>query len=56
MTRLIVWFDALPQKPNVHHDSDGLSMGAIILTLVLFVLARVFRTGAEMQDDLEGTV
>ena len=56
MTRLIVWFDALPQKPNVHHDSDGLSMGAIILTLVLFVLARVFRTGAEMQDELEGTV
>jgi hypothetical protein len=56
MTRLIVWFDALPQKPNVHHNSDGISIGAILLTLVIFVLARVFRTGSELQADLEGTV
>lgn len=56
MTKLVIWFDAMPQKPNVHHDSDGISIGAILLTLVLFVLARVFRTGAEMQEDLEGTV
>ena len=56
MTRLIIWFDAMPQRPNVHHNSDGVSMGSILLTLVLFVLARVFRTGAEMQEDLEGTV
>lgn len=56
MTRLIVWFDALPHSPNVHHNSDGISSGSILLTLVIFVLARVFRTGAEMQDDLEGTV
>jgi hypothetical protein len=56
MTRLIVWFDALPHKPNVHHNDDGISIGAILLTLVIFVLARVFRTGAEMQEDLEGTV
>jgi len=56
MTRLIIWFDAMPQKPNVHHNSDGVSMGSILLTLVLFVLARVFRTGAQMQEELEGTV
>ena len=56
MTRLIVWFDALPNEPNVHHNSDGVSIGTILLTLVIFVLARVFRTGAEMQEDLEGTV
>lgn len=56
MTKLIIWFDALPYKPNVHHDSDGISIGGIVLTLILFVLARVFRTGAEMQEDLEGTV
>ncbi len=56
MTRLIVWFDALPHKPNVHHNSDGISIGTILLTLVIFVMARVFRTGAEMQEDLEGTV
>jgi hypothetical protein len=56
MTKLIIWFDALPFKPNVHHNSDGISVGGIVLTLVLFVLARVFRTGADMQEDLEGTV
>ena len=56
MTRLITWFDALPHKPNVHHGEDGISIGGIVLTLVLFILARVFRTGADMQDDLEGTV
>lgn len=56
ITRLIFWFDAMPHKPNVHHNSDGISIGSILLTLVLFVLARVFRTGAEMQEDLEGTV
>jgi hypothetical protein len=56
MTKLIVWFDALPLNPNVHHNSDGISSGSILLTLVIFVLARVFRTGAEMQDELEGTV
>ena len=56
MTRLIFWFDAMPDKPNVHHNSDGVSIGSIVLTLVLFVLARVFRTGAQIQDDLEGTV
>ena len=52
MTRLIVWFDALPYKPNVHHDSDGVEIAGIVLTLVLFVLARVFREGTRLRDDL----
>lgn len=52
MTRLIVWFDALPYKPNVHHDTDGVEIGGIVLTLVLFVLARVFREGTRLRDDL----
>lgn len=30
--------------------------GAILLILVLFILARVFRKGAEMRAELEGTV
>lgn len=34
----------------------GFSMFGLILTLVLFVLARVFRQGAAMRADLEGTV
>jgi uncharacterized membrane protein len=56
MTGLAIWFDAAPFKPNVHHGSDGISIGALVLALVLFVLARVFRVGSEMRDELEGTV
>jgi hypothetical protein len=35
------------------YSVDG---GGILLALVLFILARVFRRGAEMRDELEGTV
>jgi hypothetical protein len=34
----------------------GVSLQGIALALVLFVLARVFRQGAEMREELEGTV
>jgi hypothetical protein len=34
----------------------GLSLQGIVLVLTLFVLARVFRQGAAMREDLEGTV
>ena len=53
---LVMWFDALPHKQNVRHNSDGISFGALVLALLLFVLARVFRRGTEMRDELEGTV
>jgi len=32
------------------------SLSSILLALVLFILARVFRQGAAMREDLEGTV
>lgn len=35
---------------------NGLSLNGLVLALILFVLARVFRHGAEMNDDLAGTV
>ena len=56
ITPTIVWFDALPHKQNVHHGSDGLSFAALILALLLFILARVFRVGTAMRDELEGTI
>ena len=56
ITPTVVWFDALPFKQNVHHNSDGLSFAALTLALLLFILARVFRRGTEMRDELEGTV
>ncbi len=37
-------------------DAINLGIGAIVMTLVLFILARVFRLGTQMRDDLEGTV
>jgi hypothetical protein len=36
--------------------SGGLSLNSLVLALVLFVLARVFRHGAQLHDDLAGTV
>ncbi|TCJ41329.1 DUF2975 domain-containing protein [Parafrankia sp. BMG5.11] len=42
---------------SMHAQAEyGLDFGAIILVIVLFVLSRVFRQGAAMRDDLEGTV
>lgn len=39
------------------NDVDvGFGGGGILLILTLFILARVFRTGTQMRDDLEGTV
>ncbi len=34
----------------------GLDIEGILLVLILFILARVFKHGARMRDDLEGTV
>ncbi|MCB2075826.1 MAG: DUF2975 domain-containing protein [Novosphingobium sp.] len=38
------------------HVEFGLSLAGVLLALILFVLARVFREGARMRDELEGTV
>lgn len=42
---------------DVHLTVDGgLDIEGILLTIILFILARVFRHGAAMREDLEGTV
>jgi hypothetical protein len=38
------------------HVDIGLSLGGALMALVLFILARVFREGAAMREELEGTV
>lgn len=38
------------------HSPFQYPSGGLIFPLTLFILARVFRQGAEMRDDLEGTV
>ncbi|KRA80543.1 DUF2975 domain-containing protein [Altererythrobacter sp. Root672] len=41
---------------GVFQIESNLSLYGFALALVLFILARVFRKGAEMREDLEGTV
>ena len=36
--------------------SSGIDLSGILLVIILFILARVFRHGAAMREDLEGTV
>ena len=47
------WLDRIFGRP---HDGFELSYFAILLALVLFVLARVFREGARLREEVEGTV
>lgn len=44
---------AAGEKVDLDFDLGG---GGIVLILTLFILARVFRQGAVMREDLEGTV
>ena len=60
---LVIWVASLiedsPAAANAHadlHSDFGFSFSSLLLMLVLFILARVFRRGAEMREELEGTV
>ena len=55
------WFSARaePYIEKAGHSADlgfGFDITGVLLTLTLFILARVFRLGAAMRDELEGTV
>lgn len=54
----VIWLAGMVEdQDSVRLDHDvGFDFGGIILVLVLFILARVFRQGAAMREDLEGTV
>ena len=43
------------EDANVEFNGD-IDFTGILLVIILFILARVFRHGAAMRDDLEGTV
>ena len=51
-------FDFMKFGPlaGLFSTTGGLSLNSLVLALVLFVLARVFRHGAQMHDDLVGTI
>ena len=50
-----IWLDDM-KAALLAEDAINLGVTETLLTLVLFILARVFRVGAAMRDDLEGTV
>lgn len=49
------WIGQIADKADVDADFD-IDINAVMLAIVLFILARVFRRGAEMREELEGTV
>ncbi|MDC8755378.1 DUF2975 domain-containing protein [Erythrobacter sp. sf7] len=52
------WASALKSE-DLHISTDfssGFDLTSILMVVVLFILARVFRHGAAMREDLEGTV
>jgi hypothetical protein len=54
------WLDKVAgDAPHIRGEirvDDGLSGNGLLLMLILFILARVFRQGAAMRAELEGTV
>jgi hypothetical protein len=54
---IAAWLAPYADKVDADIRFDGgLDGGSILLTLVLFILARVFREGTRMREELEGTV
>jgi hypothetical protein len=46
----------LEDKSDHLHTDANLDFSGILLALILFILARVFREGTRMREELEGTV
>jgi hypothetical protein len=55
LTMAVVYLRTQFPSEDIQIDAD-FSLTGILLALVLFILARVFRHGAAMREDLEGTV
>lgn len=60
---LVMWIASLvegsPAAGHIRadfHSDFGFSGSSLLLMLILFILARVFRRGAEMREELDGTV
>lgn len=58
MAAAVIWIsDMVEDHDSVRLDDDvSFDGGGLVLVLILFILARVFRQGAAMREDLEGTV
>lgn len=58
LAAMALWLDeAIGDQPGTTFETDvSINPPGILLVLILFILARVFRKGAAMRDELEGTV
>lgn len=59
LAAMVAWVAVHAEKldPTSHINvGGGFDLGGILLALILFILARVFREGARMREELEGTV
>ena len=57
ISSIATWIKSVAGEAGKDINVDiGLDGGGILLILVLFILARVFRQGAAMREELEGTV
>lgn len=58
LVAIVAWIghqaEAIHLRGHIH--TSNFDFGGILLTLILFILARVFREGAAMREELEGTV
>lgn len=55
LTGMAIWLSNLTND-SAETAGDAFSISALLLVLILFILARVFRKGTEMREELEGTV
>ena len=53
---MVLWLASVAEDAHADVQGDFDIGGSLLLPLVLFILARVFRLGAAMREDLEGTV
>lgn len=53
---IAAWIGKLAKESGHYNFDGGFDVGGVLLALILFILARVFREGARMRDELEGTV
>jgi Protein of unknown function (DUF2975) len=53
---IAAWIAEIAKESAEFQANGGFDLTGILLALILFILARVFRQGARMREELEGTV
>ncbi len=58
LSGIVMWIHNVTEGTGVEAEihTSGVDGNGLLLVLILFILARVFRKGAEMREELEGTV